>query len=177
MQIVCRDGSELNFSIWASCRSPKLADLMVVSDKKACGLYSVRAYHTGTCNMNRVSAEYFITKPRFLATIVALLEIRESVFSLNGFYINNNNAVIVDSLFSRISSLDINDIPFMPIVYSKSFFFQLSLKGSRTLQWHHNELHDVSNHHQPHDCLLNRLFRRRKQQSSASLTFVRGINP
>ena len=78
MQIVCRDGSELNFSIRASCRSPKLADLMVVSDKKARGLYSVRAYHTGPCNMNRVSPEYLITKPRFLATIVALLEIRES---------------------------------------------------------------------------------------------------
>ena len=29
-----------------------------------------------------------------------------------------------------------------------------------TLQWRHNELDDVSNH-QPYDCLLNRLFRRR----------------
>ena len=48
---------------------------------------------------------------------------------------------------------------------------------SLTLQWRHNEPYSVSNH-QPHDCLLNRLFRRRskKHQSSASLAFVRGIH-
>ena len=41
------------------------------------------------------------------------------------------------------------------------------------LQWRHNERDGVSNH-QPHDYLLNRLFRRRskKYQSSASLAFV-----
>ena len=46
-----------------------------------------------------------------------------------------------------------------------------------TLQWRHNGRNSVSNH-QPHDCLFNRLFRRRskKNQSSASLTFVRGIH-
>ena len=42
---------------------------------------------------------------------------------------------------------------------------------SITLQWRQNEWDSVSNH-QPHDCLLNHLFRRRKQQSSASLAFV-----
>ena len=42
-----------------------------------------------------------------------------------------------------------------------------------TLQWRHNGRGGVS-HHQAHDCLLNRLFRRRskKNQSSASLAFV-----
>ena len=41
--------------------------------------------------------------------------------------------------------------------------------------WHHNERDGVSNH-QPHDCLLNRLFgANTKNQSSASLAFVRGI--
>ena len=46
-----------------------------------------------------------------------------------------------------------------------------------SLQWRHNWRDSVSNH-QPHDCLLNRLFRRRskKHQSSASLAFVRGIH-
>ena len=46
-----------------------------------------------------------------------------------------------------------------------------------TLQWRHNE-RDVVSNHQPHDCLLNRLFRRRskKTSSSASLAFVRGIH-
>ena len=40
------------------------------------------------------------------------------------------------------------------------------------LQWHHNGRAGVSNH-QPHDCLLNRLFNadQRKHQSSASLAF------
>ena len=33
------------------------------------------------------------------------------------------------------------------------------------LHWQHNELHGISNH-QPHDCLLNRLFRRRSKKTS-----------
>ena len=47
---------------------------------------------------------------------------------------------------------------------------------SKPLQRRRNEIDSVSND-QPHDCLLNRLFRRRsrKHQSSASLAFVRGI--
>ena len=34
-----------------------------------------------------------------------------------------------------------------------------------TLQWPHNE-HDCVSNHQPHDCLLNRLFRRRSKKTS-----------
>ena len=46
-----------------------------------------------------------------------------------------------------------------------------------TLRWRHNGRGSVSNH-QPHGCLLNRLFRRRsrKHESSASLAFVWGIH-
>ena len=42
-----------------------------------------------------------------------------------------------------------------------------------TLRWRHNGCDNIPNH-QPHDCLLNRLFRRRskKTSSSASLAFV-----
>ena len=60
----------------------------------------------------------------------------------------------------------------------KSFdvFFDVYLNGSRvvlmwchcngdSLQWHHNDPDDVSNH-QPHGCLLNRLFRRRSKKTS-----------
>ena len=36
---------------------------------------------------------------------------------------------------------------------------------SHALRWRHNERDSVSNH-QPHDCLLNRLFRRRSKKSS-----------
>ena len=35
----------------------------------------------------------------------------------------------------------------------------------RTLQWSHND-HDSVSNHQPHDCLLNRLFRRRSKKTS-----------
>ena len=34
----------------------------------------------------------------------------------------------------------------------------------RTLQWRHNGRHSISNH-QPHDCLLNGLFRRRSKKT------------
>ena len=46
-----------------------------------------------------------------------------------------------------------------------------------SLRWRHNDHASVSNH-QPHGCLLNRLFRRKskKHQSSASLAFVREIH-
>ena len=51
------------------------------------------------------------------------------------------------------------------------------LEAVLSLQWRHNG-HDSVSNHQPHDCLLNRLFRRRskKHQSAASLAFVRGIH-
>ena len=47
----------------------------------------------------------------------------------------------------------------------------------RSLRWRHNDHSGVSNH-QPHGCLLNRLFRckSKKHQSSASLAFVREIH-
>ena len=38
-------------------------------------------------------------------------------------------------------------------------------RNKNTLQWRHNGRDSVSNH-QPHDCLLNRLFRRRSQKTS-----------
>ena len=54
---------------------------------------------------------------------------------------------------------------------------QQMVSQSMALRWRHNGRVSVSNH-QPHDCLLNRLFRRRskKDQSSASLAFVWGIH-
>ena len=39
------------------------------------------------------------------------------------------------------------------------------LAPATALQWRHNEREGVSNH-QPHDCLLNRLFRRRSKKTS-----------
>ena len=39
------------------------------------------------------------------------------------------------------------------------------LKSESPLQWRHNGSDNVSNH-KPHDCLLNRLFRRRSKKTS-----------
>ena len=44
-------------------------------------------------------------------------------------------------------------------------YSKLSLSKGSTLQWRHNGRDGVSNH-QPHDCLLNRLFRRRSKKTS-----------
>ena len=41
----------------------------------------------------------------------------------------------------------------------------ITLEVSPTLQWRHNGRDSVSNH-QPHDCLLNRLFRRKSKKTS-----------
>ena len=38
-------------------------------------------------------------------------------------------------------------------------------KGSEPLRWRHND-HDSVSNHQPHGCLLNRLFRRRSKKTS-----------
>ena len=56
---------------------------------------------------------------------------------------------------------------------------ELRSGGCYTLHWRHNERDGVSNH-QPHHCLLSRLFRRIKKkqhQSSATLAFLRWIPP
>ena len=44
-----------------------------------------------------------------------------------------------------------------------------------SLHWRHND-HDGVSNHQPHGCLLNRLFRRRSKKTSTSLAFVWGIH-
>ena len=43
--------------------------------------------------------------------------------------------------------------------------WNIILKYDNSLRWRHNERDSVSNH-QPHDCLLNRLFRRRSKKTS-----------
>ena len=43
--------------------------------------------------------------------------------------------------------------------------YRLQGWDTQTLQWRHNE-HDGVSNHQPHDCLLNRLFRHRSKKTS-----------
>ena len=59
---------------------------------------------------------------------------------------------------------------------SDSYSLLWPWQKTNPLQWRHNERVGVSNH-QPHDCLLSRLFkcRSKKTSNSASLAFVRGI--
>ena len=49
--------------------------------------------------------------------------------------------------------------------YIKAYGPRTCQPYSHTLQWRHGERDGVSNH-QPHDCLLNRLFRRRSKKTS-----------
>ena len=56
----------------------------------------------------------------------------------------------------------------LPICVTRWFFFHQetpTMFKSESLHWHHNEHNGVSNH-QPHDCLLKRLFRRRSKKTS-----------
>ena len=48
--------------------------------------------------------------------------------------------------------------------YSRVHIYELH-RTIYSLLWRHNERYSVSNH-QPHDCLLNRLFRRRSKKAS-----------
>ena len=52
-----------------------------------------------------------------------------------------------------------------PISANRGCCRSLNVLFSRTLQWRHND-HDGDSIHQPHGCLLNRLFRRRSQKTS-----------
>ena len=45
------------------------------------------------------------------------------------------------------------------------YLYDNPMIGSRSLLWRHNE-HDGVSNHQPHDCVLNRLFRRRSKKTS-----------
>ena len=44
-------------------------------------------------------------------------------------------------------------------------WYNIFIWNNHSLQWRHNGRDSVSNH-QPHDCLLNRLFRRRSKKTS-----------
>ena len=50
-------------------------------------------------------------------------------------------------------------------VHEWSVSCELRCNVKKTLRWRHNE-HDSVSNHQPHDCLLNRLFRRRSKKTS-----------
>ena len=80
---------------------------------------------------------------------------------------------------------DVFVLPKFVVVFSVMFKYNDTSQGIikikfgifTSLQWRRNE-RDCFSDHQPHDCLLNRLFRRRskKYQSSPSLAVVRGIH-
>ena len=51
------------------------------------------------------------------------------------------------------------------IVFSAVYSLDVTSQAVFPLQWCHND-HDGVSNHQPHDCLLNRLFRRRSKKTS-----------
>ena len=56
-------------------------------------------------------------------------------------------------------------VQYNPILHRAQKFGGKTSVRLGTLQWRHNDPDGVSNH-QPHDCILNRLFRRRSKKSS-----------
>ena len=88
------------------------------------------------------------------------------------------------TVYCCCNALGINSVPWLekPTVMWlfgtwKGYVKYIISKKVGTLQWRHNGHGSVPNH-QLHDCLLNRLFRRRltKTSNSALLAFVRGIH-
>ena len=71
-------------------------------------------------------------------------------------------------LWGRTDKLECNTLRLI-----KEYFEKQKIKNKHSqwakldfsLQWRHNDHNSVSNH-QPHDCLLNRLFRRRSKKTS-----------
>ena len=87
------------------------------------------------------------------------------------------NLVLETSVQLWYMYVHVFDLYWSSDMYISCMHYNWLLNVTRSLRWRHNGRDSVSNH-QPYDCLLNRLFRRRskKNQSSASMAFVRGIH-
>ena len=90
---------------------------------------------------------------------------QHEIISKNCFFYTYN-----DIELRRLYHFHINN--HFPLVFQSS---RVQLNTCFALRWRHNERDCVSNH-QPHDCLLNCLFRCRSMKTSASLAFVRRIH-
>ena len=90
---------------------------------------------------------------------------------------NSKCLIIKETLQGIISKFVVSTMPFVSITNKLGPGAWARIVLTVSLQWCHNE-HDGVSNHQPHGCLLNRLFRRssKKHQSPASLAFVRGIH-
>ena len=66
---------------------------------------------------------------------------------------------------SRSVTHEANQRHFAPTDKSKAHYAKAAWDLTRPLQWRHNVRDGVSNH-QPHHCLLNRLFRSRSKKTS-----------
>ena len=89
-----------------------------------------------------------------------------------------SNLGIVYVVYSSTPFTICHDSPWVsPSLDNASFKWLFRDREFLALRWRHNG-HDGVSNHQPHHCLLNRLFgcRSKKNQSSASLAFVRGIH-
>ena len=89
-------------------------------------------------------------------------------------------SILLDKQISYLRAVllrvSLHNMPIKTVANRNMFSDDMGTHMAVSIRWHHNGLDSVSNH-QPHHCLLNRLFRRRrKHQSSASLAFVWGIH-
>ena len=93
-------------------------------------------------------------------TELALLRI--SQFFFNSTYVSAYDYCYMLLLFYALSNMIEQDL--QCIIFGIQGHHRLQLKPT-PLEWRHNGLDSVSNH-QPYDCLLNRLFRRRSKKAS-----------
>ena len=74
-----------------------------------------------------------------------------------------NGMIVITPCVRRIGELNPSNM--LPTYSLASRCFHLKLLSISTSQWRHNE-HDGVSNHQPHDCLLKRLFKHRSKNSS-----------
>ena len=93
---------------------------------------------------------------------LGLKELKPRYFMASSNSISLSTARWVESISPSRPPRDYNLLP--PINHWNSGPISLPIITQCPLQWRHNEPDGVSNH-QPHDCLLNRLFRRRSKKT------------
>ena len=111
-------------------------------------------------------------------TLQVLFPVNASILKKCKSVLNRVNRNTNYHVFSRCWSMQFNLFVWVPVAWWNTIENATQQwQRQNTLHWRHND-HDGVSNHQPHDCLLNRLFRRRskKHQSSASLAFVWGIH-
>ena len=95
--------------------------------------------------------------------IYALLHFLGTAYYKMSYWSRYNDTPLYCEIVDRVITRSDRVESFMPVIFKQTL--PVIRPISRSLQWRHNGRDSVSNH-QPHDCLLNRLFRHRSKKTS-----------